>query len=440
MSQVELQTQTRAQLIADQREYLFPSVGTYYREPLVLVEGRGSRVRDADGREYLDFYGGVLTTSLGHCHPEVVAAVQRQAATLGHTSTLYVTAPQVEAARRLSSITPGREGPGRLKRVFFTNSGSEAVETAVMLARVATGRTEIVTLRHGYSGRTALGTELTAQSVWRPLAGLATGVRFAASPYHYRSHCGLPFEASAEAFAAELEDVIATTTTGQPAAFLAEPIQGVGGIIVPPPGYYQKAAEIIHRYGGLFIADEVQSGMGRTGRWFAIEHWGVEPDIMTLGKGVAGGYPVGATITTDEIAASFRAKQFSTFGGNPVCMAALSATLEVMVREAVPARAQARGRQLRAGLDALARDHRWIGEVRGLGLMQAMELVRDRESRTPDPARAQAVLEAARAHGLLVGAAGLWGNVIRLGPNLLVTEAEVEEALARLGRACAQAA
>jgi 4-aminobutyrate aminotransferase-like enzyme len=437
MPQVELQNQARARLIAEQREYLFPSVGTYYREPLVLEAGHGSWVRDADGREYLDFYGGVLTTSLGHCQPDVVRAVQEQVATLGHTSTLYVTAPQVEAARRLATITPGH---GRLKRTFFTNSGTEAVETAVMLARVYTGRTEIVTLRHGYAGRTALGTELTAQSVWRPLPGLATGVRFAASPYHYRSRCGLPFAESADAFAAELEDVIATTTTGQPAAFLAEPIQGVGGIILPPPGYFEKAVEIIHRYGGVFIADEVQSGMGRTGRWFAIEHWGVEPDIMTLGKGVAGGYPVGATVATDEIAASFKARQFSTFGGNPVCMAAMCATLDVMVREDVPARAIVRGAQLRVGLDALAREHAWIGEVRGLGLMQALELVKDRESRTPDAARAQAVLEGARTEGLLLGAAGLWGNVVRLGPNLLVTEAEVSEALARLGRACARAA
>ncbi len=434
MSELELRTDARARLVAEQRQYLFPSVGTYYREPLVLVEGRGSRVRDADGREYLDCYGGVLTTSLGHCHPDVVRAVQEQAATLGHTSTLYVTAPQVEAAKRLAGIAPGN---GRLRRTFFTNSGTEAVETAVMLARVCTGRTEIVTLRHGYSGRTALGTELTAQSVWRPLPGLATGVRFAASPYHYRSRCGLPFAESAEAFAAELEDVIATTTTGQPAAFLAEPIQGVGGIIVPPPGYFEMAAEVIHRYGGLFIVDEVQSGMGRSGRWFAIEHWGVEPDIVTLGKGVAGGYPVGATITTDDIAASFKAKQFSTFGGNPVCMAALNATLDVMVREDAPARAALRGAQLRAGLDALAHEHAWIGEVRGLGLMQALELVRDKESRAPDPQRTQAVLEAAREEGLLVGAAGLWGNVIRLGPNLLVTEAEVAEALEKLTRACA---
>ncbi len=431
MTSIDSDVAARAQLIARQREYLFPSVGTYYRDPLVLVRAHGSWVEDADGREYLDFFGGVLTTSLGHCHPEVVAAVQQQVATLGHTSTLYVTAPQVEAAERLARLAPGE-----LRRSCFTNSGSEAVETAVMLARVHTGRTEIVTLRHSYAGRTLLGTELTAQASWRPLGGLAAGVRFAASPYPYRSRFE-DGEAAADAFAAELEETIATTTTGKPAAFLAEPIQGVGGIIVPPPGYFQKAAEVIHRYGGLFIADEVQSGMARTGKWFAIEHWGVVPDILTVGKGIAAGFPVGATVTTDAIAAS-SPKQFSTYGGNAVCMAATCATIDVLERENAPARAAARGLQLRAGLEGLAREFPWIGEVRGLGLMQALELVRDARSKEPAPERVVALMEAARDEGLLIGGAGLRGNVVRLGPSLLISEEEVADGIARLGRACAR--
>ncbi|HEX9107241.1 MAG TPA: aminotransferase class III-fold pyridoxal phosphate-dependent enzyme, partial [Longimicrobiales bacterium] len=338
----------RAELIARQREYLFPSVGTYYKDPLVAVRAHGSWVEDADGREYLDFFSGVLTTSLGHCHAELLAAVQEQAAALGHTSTLYVTAPQVEAAERLARLAPGS-----LKRSYFSNSGSEAVETAVMLARLHTGRTEVITVRHSYSGRTLLTAELTAQGSWRPLGGLAAGVRFAASPYSYRSPYG-GGDADVEAFAADLEETILTTTTGKPAAFIAEPVLGVGGIIVPPPGYFQKAAEIIRRYGGLFIADEVQCGMARTGKWFAIEHWGVEPDILTVAKGIAGGYPAAATITTDEIAASWKAKHFSTFGGNPVCMAAVCATIDIMEREDAPGRAAARGAQLKAGLEALA--------------------------------------------------------------------------------------
>jgi 4-aminobutyrate aminotransferase-like enzyme len=433
MLQTETPAPAREELIATQREYLFPSVGTYYRNPLVLVEGRGCWVTDADGREYLDLFGGVLTTSLGHCHPELVRAVQEQVARLGHTSTLYVTAPQVEAARRLAGIAPGG-----LRRTYFSNSGSEAVETAVMLARLHTGRNEIVALRHSYAGRTAVGTELTAQAPWRPVGGLVGGVRFAASPYPYRSPYGDAWEDAADAFAADLEETISTTTTGKPAAFLAEPIQGVGGIIVPPANYFRKAAEIIHRCGGLFIADEVQTGMARTGKWFAIEHFGVEPDIMTVSKGIAGGFPAAATITTDEIAASWKAKTFSTFGGNPVSMTAVAATIEVMEREDAPGRASARGLQLRAGLEQLAREHGWIGEVRGLGLMQALELVRDRRTKEPAPERVGALMEAAREEGLLIGGAGLWGNVVRLGPSLLISEAEVAEALARLSRACAK--
>jgi 4-aminobutyrate aminotransferase-like enzyme len=214
----------------------------------------------------------------------------------------------------------------------------------------------------------------------------------------------------------------------------------VAGYVVPPPGYFQRAAEIIHEYGGLLIIDEVQTGFGRTGgHWFGIEHWGVEPDIMVMAKGIAGGLPVGATITRSEIAASWTARTISTFGGNPIAMAALNATNEVMVREDVPARAAARGAQLRAGLDALHHCYPWIGEVRGMGLMQALELVTDRTSKAPDPRRARALLEAARAEGLLIGIGGLHGHVIRIGPSLLISEEEIATAIERLDRACTSA-
>jgi 4-aminobutyrate aminotransferase len=233
--------------------------------------------------------------------------------------------------------------------------------------------------------------------------------------------------------------VIETSTSGQPAAFIAEPIQGVGGFIVPPRGYFQRAAEIIRRRGGLFIADEVQTGFGRTGgKWFGIEHWEVVPDIMTMAKGIANGFPVGAVISTDEIAASWTGKTISTYGGNPVAMAATEATLAVMEREDVPARSTVRGEQLRAGLDALFEQHEWIGEVRGMGLMQALEIVEDRHSKKPDSARAKRLLEAAKEEGLLIGLGGLYGQVIRLGPSMLIREAEVADGLERLGRACKQ--
>ncbi len=426
----------RADLLDGHREYLFQAVRPYYEEPVVLERGEGTRVWDADGTAYLDFFAGILTTSVGHCHPRVVEAVQAQAARLGHTSTLYVTGPQVEAARRLAALAPGE-----LKRSFFTNSGSEAIETALTLARIHTGRSEVIALRQAYHGRSQMASAVTAQAPWRALASPVAGVSHALAPYPYRCRfhregeaCG---EACAEAYARDLEEVIETTTNGAPAAFIAESVQGVAGYVVPPPGYFQRVAEIIRGHGGLFVADEVQAGLGRTGRhWFGIDHWGVVPDIMVLAKGIAGGMPVGATITTDAIAGSWTGKTISTFGGNPVAMAAMVATLDVLVEADAPANAEARGRRLQEGLDALAARHAWIGDARGIGLMRALELVEDPESKAPSPARAKALLEAARREGLLVGLGGLHGHIVRLGPHLLVTDAEVDEALERLGRAC----
>jgi len=421
------------EILAGQREYLFPCVKPYYREPLVLAEGRGSWVTDAEGREFLDFFAGILTTSIGHCQPDVVQRVQDQMARLGHVSTLYVTENQVRVAKRLAEIAPGR-----LQKCFFTNSGTEAIETAVMLACLYTGRSEVIALRQAYSGRSFLTKDLTAQAPWRPVPTTIPGIKHAITPYAYRSPFGDDPDRLAEECARDLEDVIQTTTSGKPAAFLAETIQGVGGYIVPPPRYFQLAAEVIRRYGGLLIIDEVQAGFGRTGgKWFGIEHWGVEPDIMVMAKGIANGFPVGATIARAEIADAWKGKTISTFGGNPISMAAADATLEVMVREDAPGRSTVRGAQLRAGLEELATRHAWIGEVRGMGLMQALELVEDRKSKEPSPQRAAAVLEAAKDEGLLIGLGGFHGHVVRIGPSLLVTADEVSEALARLGRACA---
>ncbi len=243
------------------------------------------------------------------------------------------------------------------------------------------------------------------------------------APYPYRCRFKTPCDEScAEEYARDLEEVILATTNGRPAAFIAETIQGAGGFVVPPPGYFQRVAEIIRGFGGVLIIDEVQAGFGRTGKWFGIEHWGVVPDIMVMAKGIAGGVPVGATITTDEIASSWKGKTISTFGGNPICMAAMAEALDIMREEDVPARASARGAQLRSGLEALAEKHHWIGDVRGMGLMQAIELVKDRSTKEPDAERTGAFMEATKAEGLLLGKAGLRDNVIRFGPSLLVTE------------------
>jgi len=418
------------------QEFIIPAAPPYYKDPLVLVEGNGSLVTDAEGREYLDFFCGILTTGVGHCHPEVVERVRDQVGRLGHVSTLYLNEPQVNAARRLAGIAPGR-----LQKSFFTNSGTEAVETAIALARMYTGRDEIICLRYGYSGRSALGTSLTAMSGWTPLGASVPWVKHALSPYCYRCAYGPPHDRCAERYAADVEEVIATMTSGKPAAFFAETIQGAGGYIVPPAGYFQRVAELIRKRGGLFIADEVQAGFGRTGdKWFGIEHWDVEPDIMVMAKTVASGFPVGVTITRDEIAAAWQGKTISTFGGNPISMAAMDATLEVMEREQVPVRSARLGRQLRAGLEALAAEHPWIGDVRGMGLMQALELVEDPKTKEPSPRKAGALLEAAKAERLLIGTGGLYGHVIRIAPQMLMSEDEVADGLERLARACRQVA
>jgi 4-aminobutyrate aminotransferase len=424
---------SRDETIRDRQEYLLPALRTYYEEPLVLVEGRGSWVRDADGREYLDGFGGILTTSLGHCHPKVVKAVQEQAGKLGHTSTLYITGPMGEAARRLAAIAPGG-----LRRSFFTNSGTEAVETAIALARAYTGRTEIVALRGGYHGRSSLTTTVTAQSAWRPLPSTSAGVSHAVAPNPYRCPFHRPCdERCAEMFARDLEETILTTTNGRPAAFIAESIQGVNGVVVPPPGYFQRVAEVIRRHGGLLIIDETQTAFGRTGeKWFGIEHWNVVPDIMVMAKGIAAGMPVGGTITTDEIAAGWKGHTISTFGGNPIVMAGMVAALDVMVEEDVRSLAATRGARLRAGLETIQKRHPWIGDVRGMGLMQGVECIEDDAERTPSRRRARAVLEAARREGLLFGLGGLHGQVLRLGPNLLFSDAEIDEFVERLGKAC----
>ena len=414
------------------KDFIVPAAAPYYQDPLVLVEGSGSTVVDAEGHEYLDFFCGILTTGIGHCHPEVVERIREQVGRLGHTSTLYLTEPMVNAARRLASIAPGK-----LQKTFFTNSGSEAVETAIAMARMYTGRDEIITLRYAYAGRTALGTSITAMSAWTPLGASVSFIKHALSPYCYRCAFGPPHDRCAERYAKDVEEVIATMTSGKPAAFFAETIQGAGGYIVPPQGYFQRVAEIIRKAGGLFIVDEVQAGFGRTGsRWFGIEHWGVEPDIMVMAKTVANGMPLGATIARDDIAAAWKGKTISTFGGNAIATTAMDATLEVMQREDVPARSEQRGRQLRAGLDRLAQRYEWIGEVRGMGLMQALELVEDKKTKEPSPKKAGALLEAAKEERLLIGTGGLNGHVIRIAPQMLMTEADIADGLERLERAC----
>jgi len=413
------------------KQFLLPATIQYYQEPLVLTDGKGLRIRDADGNEYLDFFGGILTVSVGHANDRVNAAITAQIARLSHVSSLYPTLPVVELAETLARLAPGD-----LTQCFLATSGTEADETAVMLAQLFTGSSEIVALRHGYSGRSALAQALTGHSTWRPLPTSVPGVKHAPAPYCYRCPLHLTYPSCGVACAKDIEELIRTTTTGRIAAFLAEPIQGVGGFITPPPEYFEIAVSIIRRYGGVFICDEVQTGFGRTGGSFwGIAHWGVVPDVLTMAKGIANGLPLGAVVTRPEIAASLKALTISTFGGNPVSCAAANATIEIIEGEDLPGNAEAMGRRLRAGLEELRRRFpRTIGDVRGLGLMQALELVEDETAGDRTPARAMTarVFEETRRRGLLIGKGGLEGNCFRIAPALNVTAADVDEALALL--------
>jgi len=423
---------TSAETIHGQREFLLPSMLHLYDEPLVLDRGEGVRAWDPEGREYLDLFSGILTTSVGHGNPRVVEATTEQMKRLGHVSTLYATEVHVEAARKIADIAPGA-----LKRTFFTNSGTEAIETALMMACLATGRSEIIGLRVGYHGRSFMATSVTAHSGWRPLATPVAGIKHAKSPNPYRCPFKQPCdETCVDNFVDDLEEVIVTTTNGRPAAFIAETVMGVAGYVVPPAGYFEKAAEVIRHYGGLLVIDEVQAGFGRCGEhWFGIQHHGVEPDIMVMAKGIANGAPVGATIATDEIAHAWKGKTISTFGGNPVSMAALCATQDELRDHDAPHNATARGGQLRSALVEMQERHPWMGDVRGMGLMQAIEIVKDPETKEPDHERTSALMEATREEGLLIGLGGLHGTVIRIGPSLLITEEEMAEGIEKLERA-----
>jgi alanine-glyoxylate transaminase/(R)-3-amino-2-methylpropionate-pyruvate transaminase len=426
---------TSQELRDKHKEFLFPSVGTYYEEPVCLDEGRGARLRDLDGREYLDFFGGILTVSLGQAHPKVNAALHAQIDRLGHVSTLYPTVGIVELAEKLIRLAPGKLG--KAGKAFFTASGTEADETAVTLAQIATGRQELIALRHGYSGRSMLAQSLTAHAKYRAVPTQIAAIKHAHAPYCYRCPYGATIEHCGLRCATDIEELIQTTTTGHIAGMLAEPIQGVGGFIVAPDGYFKVATDIVRKYGGLFICDEVQTGFGRTGTkmWGIEHHEGVEPDIMTMAKGIANGLPIGACLATVPVADTWKAGNISTFGGNPLSTAAANATLDVIVEEKLTDNAHAMGKLLREGLESLKRRFpRVIGDVRGRGLMQALELVKDETAndRTPDAASTSRLFEETRRRGLLIGRGGLYGNVVRIAPALNVTRAEIEEGLKAL--------
>jgi 4-aminobutyrate aminotransferase len=413
-----------ADVIRKHKEYLWPAVTTFYQQPLVADRGSMQYLWDLEGRKYLDFFGGILTISVGHANPKVTSAITAQVEKLQHTSTLYPNEAIVALAEKLAQITPGH-----LQKSFFTNSGTEANEAALLLARMATGSFDVVALRHGYSGGSTLTKSVTAQAPWRKAGVVSVGISHAVNPYCYRCPYGLKYPDCNVICANDVENLIQTGTSGHIAAFLAEPIQGVGGFITPPPEYFKIVYKIVKKYGGLFIADEVQTGFGRTGKkWFGIEQWEVTPDVITCAKGMGNGVPIGATVTTAELANAFQGLTISTFGGNPVTSVAARATIQVIEEEDLLENSHAMGKYFRDKLDELKEKYQLIGDVRGMGLMQGLELVKDRQTKEPAPEATTQLLERARANGLLIGKGGLYGNVIRLSPMLNIGKADVDEA------------
>ena len=426
----------KQEILEKQQQYLWPNHLLYYTEPLPLERGEGMYVWDADGNKYLDFFAGILVTSVGHNNSKVTERVREQAGKLLHTSTLYPNENQVALAQKLAEITPGK-----LETSSFTASGTEANEAAVILAKVYTGYQEVIALRHGYSGRSALAMGLTGIAGWRIAGTHLIGIKHALNPYCYRCPLKMKYPECGVACAEDVEEVIKTMTSGRIAAFLAEPIQGVGGYIPAPPEYFKIVVEIVHQYGGVFICDEVQTGFGRLGdTMFGIEQWGVEPDIMTMAKGIANGLPLGNTITTREIAESTigNGLTISTFGGNPLACVASLATIEAMAEEATPKQIGEVGRHLRAGLEQLWEKYPLIGDVRGSGLMQAAELVKDRQTKEPATEETAHLLDQTKKLGLLVGKGGMYSNALRIAPPLIATKDHVDEALEKLDHAFAR--
>lgn len=404
------------------KEYMITEFLAEVREP-VVDHGRGAVLVGQDGREYVDAFAGIAVANAGHANPEIIAAAQKQMEKIIHCGTyLHPHAPAADLAELLAKITYGR-----LKKSFFGNSGAEANEAAIRLAKQYTGKTEFIGLWGSFHGRSLATLSLSGLAGRKRGGGpYMSGVAFAPAPYCYRCPLGLDSEKCSLACVEAVEDVVRCATAGGVAGMLVEPIQGEGGIVVPPKGYFQALASLLKSKDILLIVDEVQTGFCRTGDMFAIEHEGVEPDLMTLGKGIAGGFPLSAMITRPEISAAFKpGDHLSTFGGNPVCCAASLAAIEFYRREKIAERARAKGDWLMSELRRTLKDDARVGDIRGRGLMIGIELVTGPD-KTPAPDLAKKVRSACLEKGVIIGVGGIYGNVLRIQPPLVIDEAQLQ--------------
>lgn len=416
---------SKAEVVAVRQQYLSPGLIRYYKEPLMIVEGHMQYVWDETGKRYLDAFAGIVTVSVGHCHPHVVERVKAQIGKLQHTTTIYLHPTIGQFAKKLTSHMPGDSG---LSNWYFTNSGSEANELAILSAREYTGNADVISLRNAYHGGTSATMNLTAHGNWKFKTNPGYTVKNATPGYCYRCPYGLTYPSCELKCAHDVADLIQYETCGEVAVFIAECIQGVGGTVVPPQEYFQVVYEIVRKHGGLCVADEVQGGFGRTGtNFWAFEHFGVTPDIVTVAKGIGNGAPLAAMVTRPEISKTLANRvHFNTFGGNPISMTQGLATLEVIESEGIQENALRVGGHLLQRLRELQAKHALIGEVRGLGLMIGVELVTDRVSKEPAKAAAAAVLELAKERGLIIGKGGLFGNVLRIKPPMCLTRDDAD--------------
>jgi alanine-glyoxylate transaminase/(R)-3-amino-2-methylpropionate-pyruvate transaminase len=421
-----------AAVLAQRKQFLNPGLFLYYKQPIMIVEGKMQYVWDDTGKRYLDGLGGIVTVSVGHCHPHVLAAANAQNATLQHSTTIYLN-PNIGAfAEKLAS-----KFPGDLKVCYFVNSGSEANDLALLMARLYTGNYDVIALRNAYHGGNASGMAVTAHSNWKFNVPHSFGVHHAVAPYPYRGHFGYDDPDAGRKYADDVKDLIGYATPGKVAAFIAESIQGVGGFVEFPSGYLMHAYEHVRAAGGVCIADEVQTGFGRTGtHYWGFETQGVIPDIVTLAKGIGNGAPLAAVVTTPKIAAVMAQKtHFNTFGGNPVVSAIGKAVLEVIDNEQTQQNCLELGAYILAGLEKLKAKHKVIGDVRGRGLLLGIEFVKDHVTKTPGREECAQAVENARELGLLLGKGGLWGQTIRFAPPMTITKADADFLLAVLDEA-----
>jgi alanine-glyoxylate transaminase/(R)-3-amino-2-methylpropionate-pyruvate transaminase len=427
---------SRDDVLATREQFLSPSLLTYYQDPVMIVEGSMQWLFDETGRRYLDFFGGIVTVSVGHCHPKVVEKVREQVERLQHTTTIYLHPTIAEFGRKLASTFPAGSG---LEVCYFTSSGSEANELAMLMARLYSGNHGLIALRNAYHGMTNQAMGLCGLHNWKQPVPQDGGIHHASMPDRLRGHHGYDDPKAGEKYAADVVDLIHKGTTGNIAGFIAEPIQGVGGTVELPDGFLPRVYEAVREAGGLCISDEVQTGFGRTGTSFwGFENHGVVPDIVTMAKGIGNGAPLACCVTRSEIAQSMTSRlHFNTYGGNPVSMAAGLATLEVMQEENLQGRCLEIGGYLRDGLNSLMENHDIVGDVRGQGLMLGLEFVEDRTTLAPNAAATAQVHEAAKAHGLLLGKGGLHGNVLRIKPPMCITREDCDFAIDVLDRAIA---